>query len=251
MAWWSKRFASGSSSAVRSPTVCRICGQEGSFIERGPWLRDDLGCSTCAGDSVPRERAAAIVIDRFVPNWRDLRVVECSPAPRGISWKLSNESASYTAINLFPGEQPGAVINGVRNENLEHMTLPDASFDLFVALDVMEHVADPEAAVREIDRILVPNGVAVLTFPIRKFLVEAVTPRAALKANGSIEHFVDPEYHGNPFSEDGALVFTDFGYDVHNWLQEVSGRDVEITRFSHRRFGVLGEFTDVSVLLGS
>lgn len=250
MAWWPRKAASDKSSGLDRPTLCPICGRTGTFIRRGSWLRDDLGCRTCIGDSVPRERAVAIAVERFVPNWRNLRVVECSPAPRGVSWKLSNEGQDYTAINLFPGERPGCVIKGVRNENLEQMTFADSSFDVFVALDVLEHVSEPAAAVKEISRVLAPEGVAVLTFPIRKHQVDAVVPRALLRPDGSIAHLTDPEYHGNPFSEEGALVFTDFGYDVHTWLQEASGRSVEVTRFSDPRGGVLGEFTDVVVLFG-
>lgn len=42
---------------------------------------------------------------------------------------------------------------------------PDASFDVVSACDVIEHCFDPEAALREIHRLLVPGGTAVIEIP--------------------------------------------------------------------------------------
>jgi 2-polyprenyl-3-methyl-5-hydroxy-6-metoxy-1,4-benzoquinol methylase len=43
----------------------------------------------------------------------------------------------------------------------------DASFDLVVCSDVIEHVDDPQAMLREIQRLLSPGGRLVITTPIR------------------------------------------------------------------------------------
>lgn len=42
---------------------------------------------------------------------------------------------------------------------------PDASQDLVLATDVIEHVDDDELAVREISRVLAPQGIVLLTVP--------------------------------------------------------------------------------------
>src|SRR5262249_13884212 len=49
--------------------------------------------------------------------------------------------------------------------NLEQCPLPDASVDAVVLLNVLEHIKDDRAALRETSRILRPGGVAVVEVP--------------------------------------------------------------------------------------
>lgn len=46
----------------------------------------------------------------------------------------------------------------------------DESFDLVTSLDVLEHLDDDEAGLREIHRVLRPNGFALITVPAYRFL---------------------------------------------------------------------------------
>lgn len=87
------------------------------FTGRYEWYRDHLLCSGCG--SIPRERAMALVLERYFPDWRTLAIHESSPVLRGISLKLKRECAGYVASQLFPGETLGSIVRGFRNENLE------------------------------------------------------------------------------------------------------------------------------------
>jgi ubiquinone/menaquinone biosynthesis C-methylase UbiE len=49
--------------------------------------------------------------------------------------------------------------------DLTRCPLPDACLDAVVALNVLEHIRDDRAAVRELHRILKPGGVAVIELP--------------------------------------------------------------------------------------
>ena len=49
------------------------------------------------------------------------------------------------------------------------LTFADASFDLIVSCEVIEHVGEPEKMVLEMSRVLRPGGMAVMTFPSREF----------------------------------------------------------------------------------
>ena len=52
---------------------------------------------------------------------------------------------------------------------------PDASFDLVVCSDVIEHVDDPDAMLMEIRRLLTPGGRLIITTPL-KFSEKPVDP---------------------------------------------------------------------------
>jgi ubiquinone/menaquinone biosynthesis C-methylase UbiE len=53
----------------------------------------------------------------------------------------------------------------VRKGSCTALPLADASVDVLTALDVIEHVQDDRAAVREFLRVLRPGGIAVITVP--------------------------------------------------------------------------------------
>jgi SAM-dependent methyltransferase len=224
------------------PGFCPICAGEVRFQARQAWFRDHLFCSACR--SIPRERGLALVLERRFPDWRGLAIHESSPADRGISRKIREGAPGYVASQFFPGEAPGTTVRGFRNENLEAMTFPDASFDLVVTLDVMEHVNQPDTVLREVRRTLRPGGAYLFTVPTYKGKV-ASERRAHYREDGSVEHMAEPEYHGNPVSDAGSLVTFHYGYDFAELIHAWSGFEVEVMRFHDHRHGVIGEFTEV------
>lgn len=71
-------------------------------------------------------------------------------------------SADYCRITRLRAARYGvsvAVIRGVG----EAIPCPDRSFDVVLAQDILEHVRDPMATLREVKRVLVPPGVAFVT----------------------------------------------------------------------------------------
>jgi SAM-dependent methyltransferase len=61
-------------------------------------------------------------------------------------------------------------LNDVSLGAAEELPYPDASFDLVTALDVIEHLDDDLAGMKEIHRVLRPNGRALLFVPAFMFL---------------------------------------------------------------------------------
>jgi SAM-dependent methyltransferase len=227
---------------------CPICENAVRFVAHGPWFRDRLTCSGCG--SIPRERALALVLERRFPAWRELAIHESSPADRGISAKLARGCPAYVGTQFFPGEAPGAMVRGFRNETLEALGFPDGAFDLTITLDVMEHVNQPDVVLREVRRTLRPGGAYLFTVPTYK---ERVTTerRAHYRPDGTVEHMAEPEYHGNPVSDAGSLVTFHYGYDFAELIHAWAGfESVEVIRFHDHRHGVIGEFTEVYLATG-
>lgn len=52
------------------------------------------------------------------------------------------------------------------------MPYPDHSFDFVFSTEVMEHISDHESVLRELQRIMKPDGMAVHSFPSRYRLIE-------------------------------------------------------------------------------
>lgn len=95
--------------------------------------------------------------------------------------------------------------------DLTALDFADASLDALASFDVLEHVPDFIAAIRQIARVLKPGGACVATFP---FIDQPTTlVRARLSAEGEIEHLEPPEYHGDPISG-GVLCYCHFGWDI-------------------------------------
>ena len=53
---------------------------------------------------------------------------------------------------------------------IEALDFDDASFDVVISCDVLEHVEDDAGAMRELARVLRPGGICVLTLPAYKWL---------------------------------------------------------------------------------
>ncbi len=163
------------------------------------------------------------------PEARSLRVAEVNRID-GLHEFLAR-LPGFTTSDYRPGAAPGAVVEGVRSEDLTRLTYPDESFDLVLTSETLEHVPDLDAALREIRRVLTPGGRHIFTIPVLPG-VEQTYPRAVLRPDGSIEDRAPRISH--PGGDWGYPVFTEFGADVLDRLQE-AGFDSEV------RFGPVWE----------
>ncbi|MEM7790840.1 MAG: class I SAM-dependent methyltransferase, partial [Verrucomicrobiota bacterium] len=56
-----------------------------------------------------------------------------------------------------------------------------------------------------------------------------------------------PEFHGNPVDPDGSLVTMDWGYDILQYIQDVSGLASQIVMIDDIDRGIRAEFIEVIV----
>ncbi|QJP08936.1 class I SAM-dependent methyltransferase [Pseudomonas multiresinivorans] len=228
---------------LESRGFCPTCGKESTFEAYNPWLRDHFLCTQCG--SIPRERALMRVIEQFMPDWRERTVHESSPCMRGASLKLQNECGNYIASQFFHDDDLGTLVNGVRNENLEKLSFGDNSIDLHVTQDVMEHIFNPEQAFREIHRTLRPGGMHIFTVPLVQKLGPSRT--RAFSAHGEIVHIEPEYYHGNPIGDGRALVTTDWGYDICQFIHTYTDSFTQVISIDDMSSGIRAEYIEVLV----
>jgi len=226
--------------------TCDICEDKVTFTAQHSYFRDHLLCSACG--SIPRERALMRVIKQFFPNYAELRIHESSPVGRGVSKRLADECPSYSSSFLLENVALGQVDtqSGRRCEDLERLTFDDEQFDLLVTQDVVEHVFDPNAAFREIGRVLKPGGAHIFTVPLVNG-TKASERRANRTSPGEIEHYMDPDYHGDPTSPDGALVTMNWGFDIASSIISETGMPTIIVQIDDLDAGIRAELIEVVV----
>ncbi len=130
----------------------------------------------------------------------------------------------FTSSDYHPGTTPGAIIGGVRSEDLTRLTYSDASFDLVLTSETLEHVPDLDAALREIRRVLAPGGRHIFTIPVLP-QTSKTFPRAVVLPDGSVQDRAPRIAH--PGGDWGYPVFTEFGADFPERLRH-AGLNVEI-----------------------
>lgn len=223
---------------------CPCCDKNVTFSSANIWLRDNFLCSNCS--SIPRERALMVIIEKFYPDWRNLKIHESSPVYRGTSKKLKDNCKDYIGSQYYPDKTLGSMVKNFRNEDLENQTFADQSFDIVVTQDVLEHLYDPARANSEIARTLKKGGAHIFTVPImnkhKKTLVWATKGD-----NGEPNFRFGEEYHGNPVNPKGSPVTMHWGFDIINHIKESSGLDTVIEDIYDLNKGIWAEFNEVFV----
>ena len=216
---------------------CPCCENHTVFRSEQIWLRDHYLCSKC--DSIPRERALVHVLNEICPDWKKKIIHEASPRHT----HLQRFAKSYSFSQYYPADKFGAYVHNVQNQNLERLTFDSNSLQIFISIDVLEHVFSPETAINEMLRVVEPNGIVIFTTP--RFDIPKSFQRAERKENGKILHLEDEEYHGSSGGEKRALVTWTYGHDfqllVENWCGIKCHSFNEEISFK----GINGEFLDV------
>ena len=99
----------------------------------------------------------------------------------------------------------------VPHEDLMRLSYADASFDIAITSDTLEHVPDIDTALRETLRVLKPGGTHVFSTPV---VWSRPTRQRATLHGGELTHLLAPSHHGPPGTgQTDFLVFYEFGAD--------------------------------------
>ncbi len=82
------------------------------------------------------------------------------------AWHWTGVDVSPLACELARSRCPA----DIREASVTALPFPDATFDAVVSADVLYHVEDDGAALRELRRVLRPGGIVVLNVPAHRWL---------------------------------------------------------------------------------
>lgn len=124
------------------------------------------------------------------------------------------------------------------SEDLQNLSHPSNSFDVVFSCDVLEHVADIDKSLSEMARILRPGALMLSTHPFtwrEKSIVKS------LIKDDYLIYLEEPEYHGNPMSKKGSLVFTVPGWDILKRAKNAGFGRVEMVMIASTKLAIFGQ----------
>ena len=134
----------------------------------------------------------------FARRHRRLRVLEINDAGQ---------------LGQFLAAMPHRVLVHYPDVDMTKLPFEEASFDMVIHSDTLEHVPDPLAGLRETRRVLRRNGFACFTVPL-------VVGRLTRTTEGR-----PPTYHGREEAQE-YLVHTEFGADA--WTSPIAAGFTEV-----------------------
>jgi hypothetical protein len=170
----------------------------------------------------------------------NVRVYATEQVTPFFSWLKKEHPRAVGSEFLGDAVALGGSAHGIRNEDLTRLTFADGSFEMVVTNDVLEHVPAYQRAYRELFRVLAPGGVLVFTVPFDLNRMDHLI-RARLRPDGTVEHLLTPEYHGNPIdAAGGILCYQMFGWRMLDELREVGFAKAAALRYWSLLHGLLG-----------
>ena len=137
------------------PRECCVCGFKGLFKGFGHPPRYDALCPNCG--SLERHRLLVLCLREYPNAIRSsARLLHFAPE-EAVKRLIEKRVASYKSADIQPGKADLVL-------NIEHLDVPDGSFDAIICFDVLEHV-DDRKALAEMFRVLSREGTALLRTP--------------------------------------------------------------------------------------
>lgn len=166
--WWHDRQSAQKKQALLKRlqghgTKCNVCGWEGRAFTDDHWHPGTI-CPECG--SQVRHRILAAALDGFctAPDLDEKSLLAGKTilhfAPeRQLRERIRRAASLHTTADFDRGDCD------LRLDISSMPQVADASYDVLIACDVLEHVPDDASAFREICRALKPGGTGILSVP--------------------------------------------------------------------------------------
>ena len=166
-----------------SKVRCPCCGYRGpSFhhVHNRAWTSWNAACPQC--DSRSRHRGLSLLIPQLL--------AQGPPSPRVLH--LAPEAVLRRVIEPIAGvyHTSDLAMEDVTypNEDLTRSRLPASAYDVLLCNHVLEHIPDDVTATSALARVLIPEGVAIITIP-GDFTQQATVAYPDDSLNGHWRHY--------------------------------------------------------------
>jgi SAM-dependent methyltransferase len=215
---------------------CVICGQSfKSFAPHGKpeSYRLNARCPNC--DSLERHRLfwKYLTEKTNYKQWRNVNVLHF--APEKVLHKIfsSLPNVNYVPCDLSPERYDFSC--GVKTKRVDITSIPfdDNYFDVIICSHVLEHIPDDRLAMKELQRVMKPDGWGIFQVPIdysRKETYEdftITTPEARRKAFGQWDHV---RCYGADYK--GRLAEAGFAVTEDDYVKTFNKKDLERYRLT-------------------
>jgi len=193
---------------------------------------------------ISRQRAVLLVLRQLVdsgelPAWPSLRLY-LSEAVTPFAERLKQEVPRLRCSEYLP--EPDHWLRGqVPHRDLRRISLPPATFHAVICNEVLEHVEELVPSLQGMAEMLSLGGYLIATVPFlygqQEHLVKAIW-----RGEGQEPEVIgEPDYHGNPVSNEGSLVYRYPGWQLLSDLNTAGFRDAAVHAISSTAYGVVGE----------
>lgn len=204
-------------------------------------LHETLSCKLLNS----RKRALLMVLDTVLRRRGQranpkLRLLSADAISR-VAKILRGEYPYFLGTEYLPTEEARREYFPIPHMDLQDITYPDESFDVFVSADVFEHIPRLDLALAEIFRVLKPGGVLVSSFPFSPHRRHSQIT-AEIGPDGEINHLREPEYHGDPVNPgNGVLVYSVIGWSIFKQLKSIGFSNIRFEMVASARHGVVSD----------
>jgi hypothetical protein len=229
------------------PAICQACERpvallaDRQFDDGGQVnFRERLECPHCRLNT--RQRFMAHLVRGALagrPEGSALRTYLHEQVTPFFQWARATLPGEVIGSEYLGHDVPGGtVVNGIRHEDALALSFEDASVDVIISTDVLEHVPEIDPALSEAARVMRPGGSFFFSIPFHSG--SDVTVQRAELRDGEVVELLPPQYHGNPVSEKGSLVFWDHGWDMLDRLRRHGFPDAHVVGYWSVMYGYLG-----------